>query len=137
MKEDKNIQHLDKLLTKQFKELPKEKPSKGFTNLVMQAIQQEKSIAYTPLISKKIWFAIAAAVTALLVFPFKAKEGSLLEEFTNLSIDWSFLDNFSSINLIPTFTISDTTFYATLLFSVLFLVQVFYLKGYFSRRLES
>lgn len=136
MEENKQTQ-LDAFLKKQLQEIPLESPSQNFTSNIMDVIQQEQSavIKYKPLISKKIWFVVAAAIVAVFFFiPFEKKEGGLLEK---VSFDFSFLDQVNISGLFSGLSVSTTTFYALLFFAIMILIQVVYLKGYFARRIAT
>jgi hypothetical protein len=136
MEENKNTQ-LDAFLKKQIQDIPLESPSTKFTSNIMDVIQQEESavvIKYKPLISKKIWFAVAAAVAAIFFFiPLQKKEGGLLEK---VSFDFSFLDQVNVSGLFSGLSVSTTAFYGLLFFAIMILIQVVYLKGYFAKRID-
>lgn len=134
--EDNKEHKLDSFARKQIQELELEKTSKGFTNSVMDAIsalETKSSFAYQPLISKKVWLAAVAVIVAIVFIPFQKQEGGLLEK---VSLDFSFLDKVSlpSFDLFDSVNVSSTTFYAFLLFAIMISIQVFYIKGYFSKR---
>ncbi len=134
--EDNKEQRLDSFARKQIKELALEKPSKGFSNAVMDAIsnlESKSSFAYKPLIPKKVWLIAVAAIVAIVFIPFQKQEGGLLEK---VNMDFSFLDKVSlpSLDLFEGMSVSSTTFYGFLLFAIMISVQVFYIKGYFSKR---
>lgn len=134
--EDNKEQRLDSFARKQIQELSLEKPSRGFSNAVMDAIsnlEAKSSFAYKPLIPKKVWLIAIAAIVAIVFIPFQKQEGGLLEK---VSLDFSFLDKVSlpSIDLFEGMSVSSTTFYAFLLFAIMISIQVFYIKGYFSKR---
>jgi hypothetical protein len=136
MEENKDTQ-IDAFLKKQLQDLPLESPSQNFTANIMDVIQQEESAAsiqYKPLISKKIWFLVAAAITAIFFIPFQKTEGSLLEK---VSFDFSFLDQVKVSELFSGLSVSTTVFYGLLLFAVMMFVQVVYLKGYFAKRIDT
>jgi len=135
MEENKNTQ-LDNFVKKQIQEMPLESPSKNFTKDLMGILAKEetsKATKYAPLISKKGWFAIAALVVAIFFIPFQKQEGGLLEK---VSIDFSFFDKLSTSGLFEGLSVSTATMYGLLLFSIMILVQVHYLKGYFSKRVS-
>ena len=136
MEENKNKQ-LDAFLKKQIQELPLETPSKSFTANIMSALQTESAfshIQYKPLISKKIWLAVAAVIVAVLLIPFQKQEGGLLEK---VSIDFSFLDKISFSGLLDGLTVSTTAFYGLLFFAIMIFVQVVYLRGYVDRKMTT
>tara|TARA_R110002073_G_scaffold53840_4_gene138901 strand:+ start:104896 stop:105309 length:414 start_codon:yes stop_codon:yes gene_type:complete len=135
MEENKKIQ-LDAFVKKQIQEALLESPSKDFTKNLMNVLTQEetsKVTKYVPLISKKVWFALAAVFVAIFFIPFQKQEGGLLEK---VSLDFSFFDKISSAGIFDGFSIPTTAFYGLLLFSVMVLAQAYYLKGYFSKRIS-
>lgn len=135
--EDKNDKQIDAFLKNQIQEMPLESPSKDFTMNIMSVLEKEtsKSIEYSPLISKKVWMGIAtliaASVLILIFIPFQNQGESILDK---VSLDFSFLENVSLSGVFDGLSISSTTFYGILLFSVMIFVQIFYIKGYFSKR---
>ncbi|MEQ6124712.1 hypothetical protein AAON49_10955 [Pseudotenacibaculum sp. MALMAid0570] len=131
--EENNNKQVDAFLKKQLQEIPLESPSIDFTNHIMSVLDKEssKSTQYVPLISKKVWFAIVAVIVALFFIPFQKQEDSILDK---VPIDFSFLDKVNLSGVFEGFSISSATFYAMLLFSIMIFVQIFYIKGYFSKR---
>jgi len=132
--EDNTNKKLDSFAKKQIKELNLDSPSKGFTNAIMNAIEAmetKKATIYQPLISKKVWLGIAALIVAVFFIPFQTQEGSV---FKKITIDFSFLDSVNTSGLFDGLAVSSATFYAVLLFSIMIFVQIFYIKGYFSKR---
>lgn len=133
---EKDNQHLDQLLKDQFKELPLDIPSNDFTKLVMREVVKEEKKLTTqslPLISNKVWGLVAAVLVALIFIPFKKQEGGILEK---VSLDFSFFENVT----LPTYegsTVSNTMLYAAVLFSIMMFAQVFYLKGYFDKKMNA
>ena len=134
MEESKNKQ-LDVFFKEQIQEIPLEAPTKDFTKNVMQSIQLENvnSTMYRPLISKKVWFVAAAAIIALFFIPFPQKEGGMLDK---IPIDFSFVDQISLDGVFSGISVSNTTIYALLLFLGMIAIQIFYLKGYFERKIQ-
>lgn len=137
MEENRNLQ-IDAFLKKQLKEIPLESPSKDFTKNLMGILSSEETsevTSYVPLISKKVWTGIASLVAILsltLVFiPFQQEEESLL---TKIPLDFSFISKVSFSGVIEALAVSNATLYTLLLFSILVFAQVFYLKGYFTKR---
>ena len=134
MEENKNTQ-LDAFLKKQIQEIPLETPSQNFTSNIMDVLHDETAysrIQYKPLISKKIWLALVAAIVAVVFIPFQKQEGGVLEKVT---IDFSFLDKVSFSGLLDGISISTTAFYGLLFFAVMILIQITYLKEYVNRKL--
>lgn len=135
---EENKKHeIDAFLRKQLQEISLESPSKKFTSNIMDVIEKEEVSVitkYKPLISKKVWFAAAAVIVAILFIPFKKQEGGMLE---NISIDFSFLEKISISGLLDGFDTSHAAIYGAILFAVMISIQVVYLKGYFSRRISA
>lgn len=133
---EKDNQHLDQILKDHFKELPLEKTSFDFTKQVMNEVLKEEqkiTIRPLPLISKKVWMVAAVAILALILVPFKKQEGGLLDK---VSLDFSFLDRV----VLPSYegtAVSNTMLYAALFFTIMMLIQVFYLKGYFDKKMSA
>lgn len=136
MEENKKLQ-LDAFVKEGIQNTPLESPSKDFTKNIMGVLREievsESTTRYVPLISKKIWFVIAAIVAIIFVIPFQKQEGGMLEI---VSIDFSFLDKINLMGVFEGLSISTTTLYGLLLFFVMILVQVYYLKGYFNKRIS-
>ena len=86
-----------------------------------------------PLISKKSWFVILAAVIGIVIIPFKSSEEGL---FTLPEINFSFLENINFSGLLESVQVSNTTLYLAITFSALVFVQIFYLKGVFEKRIN-
>ncbi|NVK51346.1 MAG: hypothetical protein HWD85_00315 [Flavobacteriaceae bacterium] len=137
MGENKHIEELDAFAKKYIKELPIETPSVDFTKNIMGKIatlQTTKALEYKPLISKKGWFLVAASIVAVLFFAFKNTKERL---FTLPEINFSFFEKLDFSGLLNGINISTSTVYVLLFFSLLFFVQIFYLKGYFEKRINS
>ena len=142
MEENKN-KNIDAFLKKYVQEIPLETPSKDFTKNLMQQITIEETsnvTKYVPLISKKVWGVIASIIaifsTIAIFVPFQKEEASLLDKIPEIPVDFSFLTNISFSGLYEALSISNTTLYTMLLFSILFFIQAFYLKGYFNKKLH-
>ena len=140
--EENNNTHIDAFLKKHVQEIPLESPSSGFTKNLMEKITVETSnvTKYVPLISKKGWSIIGLIIvifsTIAIFIPFQKEEASLLDKIPEIPIDFSFLTNISFSGLYEALSISNTTLYIMLLFSILFFVQAFYLKGYFNKKVQ-
>ena len=135
--EENKQQQIDAFLQKHIQDIPLESPSRDFTSHIMNAIQQEEAssvIKYKPLISKKVWFLVAAAVAAIFFIPFQKEKGGWLEE---VSFDISFMEKINLSELFSGLSVSTTVFYGLLLFAIMILVQVIYLKGYFDKRIAT
>jgi len=129
MEENKNIEKLiDKLMTDD----DVISTSTNFTNTIMAQVEQlekKKVFEHKPLISKKVWLLICTAIIG--IFAYVAFYGNLTKS--------KWMDYFEfdlSLNLLPDMSFSNTTIYATVIVSVLFLVQIIVLKNYFNKRLS-
>ena len=139
--EENNNKQADAFLQKHIQEIPLESPSTDFTKNLMGILTQEETSTvtqYAPLISKKGWVGIGIIVLsslAVLFFgPFQKEGESILDK---VSFDLSFLSKFSFSGSMDDFSMSSAMFFAALLFSVLMMVQVFYLKGYLNNKIAS
>lgn len=140
MGENKHINELDAFAKKHIQEMEVERPSANFTSSIMKSILSEstfKKITYEPLISKKVWFLILAAVASLFFIPLE--RGGRSEELwdkVDFSVDFSFVDTaqvsgfFDALN----FNLSSYSTYALFLCAVMIAVQVVVLKNYFSSK---
>lgn len=137
MGENKHIDELDAFTKASVNQIQPEKTSKNFTNAVMQAILKNQSVTtikYEPLISKKVWFFIIAAVLSLLFLPFeKSGVKSSVVDKVDLSVfdQWKFATIFQGFD----FSLPNSAGYALLFCAVMVLIQVVVLKNYFSGKL--
>ena len=136
MEENKQHKALDSLVKKHIKEIDKQQVSTNFTSMVMQSVTKEvaKKSSYKTgrLISKKSWILIFISITILSLIPFN-KFGNTPSFLSK--IDTSFLKNIH----IPfdIFTLSETTLYAILLFFLMFVFQIIFLKKHFEKQFYS
>jgi len=129
MKEnDKNV---EQFIEKVIKETSLETPSFDFTSKVMAqvALEQSKTIAYKPLISKTTWIALFTGIAAVLAYAFF---GGSPENKLDINISAFFSEQISG--LIPNLHFSDVTTYSVLIIAVMALVQIQLLKHYFDKR---
>jgi hypothetical protein len=137
MGENKHIEEIHAFTKKYVKEIPSETPSLDFTSNLMQKIGElqpfKSAITYNPLISKKAWFIVFAAIIAVVLLPFKPNDESL---FTLPEINFSFLEKLSFVGLLENINVSTTTLYLVVTFSVLVCIQLFYLKGHFEKQIN-
>lgn len=127
MKEsDKNIENLiDKMMV----DHNLESPSIDFTAKIMTqvlATEKSKTKIYRPLISKQIWFAIAAASVALTIYIVMSSREN------NTEIDPLFAVNFA--DLLPAISISNNILYAFLVIPFMIMIQIPLLKNYYERK---
>ncbi|MBL4644147.1 MAG: hypothetical protein JKY44_11215 [Flavobacteriaceae bacterium] len=137
MGENKHIEEIHAFTKKYVQEIPIESPSLDFTSNLMQKIGELQSfksaITYKPLISKKAWFIVFAAIIAAVLIPFKSSEESL---FNLPELNFSFLEKLNFSGLLDNINVSNTTLYFAITFSVLVSIQIFYLKGYFEKQIN-
>jgi hypothetical protein len=137
MGENKHIEEIHAFTKKFVKEIPKEVPSLDFTANLMKKIGEleplKSRITYKPLISIKGWFIVFAAVVAVVLIPFKSGDESI---FSLPELNFSFIEKLNFSGLLDHVTVSNTTLYLALIFSVLVFVQIFYLKGYFEKQIN-
>lgn len=135
METHNNQEQLEAFVKKYVKEIPLEEPSDDFTNQVMSKIEAQQSslTKYVPLIGWKIWSLVVLVLSALFFIPFQKSENPIFDKVT-LDI-WiksvrDQLPNFSGLS------VSDTTSYAFLFFAIMMVIQIYYLKNYFSKRYD-
>lgn len=136
MGENKHIQELDAFAKKYVKEIKVEQPSLDFTASIMKTILIEskyKVFKVSPLISKKAWVLILLSLVGIFFIPFKESEKGV--GYVS-KIDFSFFNTIESLNLFNSISVSNTVLYSILIFGLMVLVQVFYLKKYFESRLN-
>lgn len=137
MGENKHIEEIHAFTKKYVQEIPLETPSLDFTSNLMQKIGElqpfKSAITYKPLISKKAWFIVFAAIIAVVLIPFKSSQESL---FNLPELNFSFLEKLNFSGLLDNINISNTTLYFAITFSVLVSIQLFYLKGYFEKQIN-
>ncbi|WP_117884460.1 hypothetical protein [Aureibaculum luteum] len=106
--------------------------SMQFTNSIMAQVEQldlQKAFEYKPLISKKVWLLISFLTVSALVY---------IARYENLTQSkWlNYFEFDFSLNFLPNMHFSNTTLYATIIVSILFLIQIIVLKNYFNKRLN-
>ena len=137
MGENKHIEEMDAFAKKYVKEISTESPSLDFTANLMGKINQlqdaKSTIVYKPLISKKGWFVIFAAIITVIFIPFQSKEEGL---FTLPELNLSFLEKFNFSGLFDTIQVSNSLLYLAITFPVLVGIQILYLKGHFEKQIN-
>lgn len=136
MEKNKQNNQEDALMKKYFQEIELKQPTKNFTNNIMAVLAKEKKLSLVnnePLISKKMWFLIALFVGSCVYFVFRNEKSS---KFSFPSYDFNFISGIEIPNLLPSITISNAMVYIFGFFTLLFFIQVFYLKNYFEKRLK-
>lgn len=136
MGENKNIKELDAFAKKYVKEIKQEELSLDFTASLMHKIavtKIETPFKVAPLITKKVWFVIAAAVVAIICFSFQFSEN---ESKLLTTLDFSFVHKFQLSSIIEGLGLSTTTYYAFMFFGLMIAIQFVFLKNYFNKQLE-
>ena len=128
--------YLENLSDKVLKEISLESPSNDFTTSVMskiEAIARPTGVMYKPLISKTMWFLISVGLIGIVAYSvlYNPTENELLSAF-----DLSFLTDNKLTAAMSGMTFSKTLLYSTVLFALMFAVQVPLLRGYLDRRLN-
>ena len=134
---EKNKLHVeeDAFLKKYLQEIKLDSPRSSFTENILDLIlKEEKSIVKnTPLISKKMWFIAAGFLATCVFFLFKEKNTTSLR-FPE--IDFSFIPSLQMPTIFGSFTISSTIMYAVVGFSLMFFIQIAFLKNHFNKRFD-
>lgn len=135
MENHKDSNQLDNLTRKIVKDIPIESPSQDFTRNIMSAITAKSisKIKYAPLISWKSWAIAAIILLGLFFIPTEKSENSVLNK---VPFDFSFSQLYDKLPEFEGFSASSTTIYAFLFLAVMISIQIFYLKGYFDRKLS-
>ncbi|PQJ73870.1 hypothetical protein [Polaribacter gangjinensis] len=135
MEEVKNQNELDAFAKKYVKEIELDSPSKDFTSLLMQRIENQKSVVFSQqeLISKKGWFAILTVAILVFFFSSKTSEKSMI---TIPELDFSFLSKMKFSQTFEFLSLSNITLIALLLFGGMLIFQLLYLKNHFDKRFE-
>ncbi|MEE9361328.1 MAG: hypothetical protein V3U92_01880 [Cellulophaga sp.] len=143
MDKDENIK-LEAFVKKAVKEIGLEQPSANFMDNLLAKIEVEESadlkIAYTPLISKRIWGLVAVVILGIFGFVFFNENPT--------DVTWMYLANLNGLAEYKVFQLfSDISFadihlsktfvYGMVILSLLVCVQVLYLKKYFIKEYYS
>lgn len=119
----------EKILRKLVKETGLEEPSAGFKTRLMSAIEEKaaKQVRYQPLIGRKVWIGVAAAVVGILIVTYLYPSGGADTAF---GIDITSVETGLSM---PKMEFSNTFLYG-MIFLSLFLLQIPLLKKYVEAR---
>ena len=133
MKQDKNIDDFSKDL---LKDVGLETPSANFVNNVLKTINVENTLVsnsvYKPLISKRGWFFIVVCFIVLFTYFYTPNTESSIQYPV---IDLSFLNKLMAINIFENIKLSKIFSFSFILFSVLVLVQLHFIKKYFNKNM--
>lgn len=132
MKEDKDIEKFTEYL---IKEIGTESAPDNFLDSVMKSVKLESEestvIIYNPLIPKSVWVLITISFIALSIF---ILTGSTVNHYLLSRINFSFIDQLSSINLFENIHFSKIFTFSFILFTVFVLVQLFMIKNFFNKQ---
>ncbi len=135
MEENKHVDELDGFMKKYVKDMDIETPSIDFTKNIMNTIhslENKEVFKAKPLISGKTWFVLGLILVVSILF---VSQGKSISELITIP-DASRLSSIEIPNISFDITVSNTMLYTCLLFSVMAFVQIYVLKGFFSRRLD-
>ncbi|WP_299525157.1 hypothetical protein [uncultured Lutibacter sp.] len=141
MKPIKNIEEITKYI---IKEAQIESPSEDFLDKVMNSVKLESKLSltkvYQPLISKSAWLLMITVFFGLSIFMFAgnsensyvlSKVGvSFFDKITSIKV----LENISSINVFKNIHFSSTFTYSFIFFSILVMLQLYFIKNYFNKQ---
>ena len=130
IKEDKNIENL---VEKMMSDSSLETPSFDFTSRVMSEVMatKKKAIYYQPVISKRGWFVIFAAIGGLItwfIFTGYSQNGT--------GSDLTFTNTDKIFKAFSGFQFSVITINIILLAMLMMFIQIILLKGYLNKRLH-
>jgi len=134
--ENKEDQNIEKLVERMLMNSGIESPSPDFTHNVMSGVyaaQKSRKVIYKPIFSKRTWFIIFTGIIAIFIYSFfnSNPQAPLFE----VNFSWFRLNQLEKF--LPNFRISFLTAYVILLAAIAVMVQIFFLKKYFDKQLES
>ena len=134
-RDDKNI---ERLVEKMMLDSALEAPSLDFTSKVMSEVmsmEKKKSISYKPVISKRGWFIIFAAIGVFITWLiFTGYSGDQTQTQTNINFNFIHGDNI--LKVFSGFQFSSLTLYILLLGIIMIFIQIIFLKSYLNKRFE-
>lgn len=132
-RDDKNI---ERLIEKMMLDSSLETPSFDFTSKVMSGVmsmEKKKSISYKPVISKRGWFIIFAAIGIFITWLiFTGYSG----DQTQTNINFNFINADNILKVFSGFQFSSLTLYILLLGIIMIFIQIIFLKSYLNKRFE-
>lgn len=132
-RDDKNI---ERLVEKMMLDSALEAPSFDFTSKVMSGVmsmEKKKSISYKPVISKRGWFMIFAAIGVFITWLIFT---GYLSNQTQRDINFNFINGDNILKVFSGFQFSDLTLYILLLGIIMIFIQIIFLKSYLNKRFE-
>lgn len=134
--ENSEDQNIEKLIERILMNSEIESPSADFTRHVMSSVyasQKSRKIIYQPIFSKRTWFIIFTGIIAIFIYSFL----NLNQQTPSFEINFSLFKLDRLEKFLSNFRISFLTGYVILLAAIAVMVQVFFLKKYFDKQLES
>ena len=141
MKPIKNIEEITKYI---IKEAQIESPSEDFLDKVMNSVKLESKLSltkvYQPLISKSAWLLIIMVFFGLSIFMLagNSENSNFLSKVATSSFDKitsiKVFKSISSINIFENIHFSTTFTYSFVFFSILVMLQLFFIKNYFNKQ---
>lgn len=129
-KEDKNFENL---VEKMMQNSSLETPSFDFTSKVMSnvfSLEKKKSFSYQPVISKRGWLIIFAAIGALITWMIFNVSGNKASS----NFDFSFINADKIFTMFSGFQFPAITTNIILLAMVMMFIQILFLKSYLNKR---
>lgn len=129
-KEDKNLENL---VEKMMQNSSLETPSFDFTSKVMSdvfSLEKKKSFSYQPVISKRGWLIIFAAIGALITWMIFNVSGNKVSS----NIDLSFINADNIFTIFSGFQFPAITTNIILIAMVMMFIQILFLKSYLNKR---
>ena len=129
--EDKQI---EKLVDHIMKDTLLESPSSDFTSKVMSKILASKTsdvTVYKPLISKSVFIVIFGCIITLFIYLLMNGEKQENSWFSHIKFNLFYNNELTSV-----FKVSKIMLYAVVSTTIMFLVQISFLKNYFNKQLE-
>lgn len=124
---------IERLVAKMMQHTSLEKPSDNFTkNIMASIISNETSVtfAYKPLISKRTWMIIAAAIFGIVIYCLTAPSAAVP--------GFTFIPNYLQKigKSVPVFQVSSTTASVLVVATLMICVQIFLLKNYLNKKIS-
>jgi hypothetical protein len=129
-KDDKNMENL---VEKIMKDTALETPSFDFTSKVMSDVfsrEKKQSFSYKPVISKRGWLIVFAAIGSLIIWIIFNVSGNK----TSSNFDFSFINADKIFKIFGGFQLSGITTNIILLAMLMMFIQILFLKSYLNKR---
>lgn len=131
--DDKN---LERLVEKMMLDSALEAPSFDFTSKVMSEVmsmEKKKSISYKPVISKRGWFMIFAAIGVFITWLIFT---GYLSNQTETNINYNFINGDNILKVFSGFQFSNLTLYILFFGIIMIFIQIIFLRSYLNKRFE-